>query len=444
MYKPNRRFVLGGLAGLAAVPLWPSLGKAEGDADVIVIGAGIAGLTAAREVMAQGLSVTVVEARGRIGGRAHTEAETFGVPYDHGCAWLHSADVNPLTAMVQGAGFEVYDEESRETWLYLDGEEADDDQYEELDDANSDLEHAIERLDEEDMPRDRAVGDLSPPDGRFEDIAHAIVGPFEHGEDTAELSALDVIGQIGTGVEWMVPRGMAAGIFAAIGPVPVSLNTVVRKVDWGGPAVKVETDKGTLTGQAVIVTVPTEIIADGTIAFSPALPEWKRAACETLPMGVLDKVALQFDAPVFDGADGTTVYEQDGADGQIWDHLVRPFGLDLSVTFLGGDYARDLAREGDEAAFDVALESLVNIFGGGIRDHFVKGHFTKWDADPLARGAYAYAMPGHTRSRKLLAEPIDGRLFFAGEACNQDWATQATAAYLSGQNAGQYAAREIG
>lgn len=252
-----------------------------------------------------------------------------------------------------------------------------------------------------------------------------------------------MLSQIGSGVEWMVPQVFAAAVFTALGPVPVSPNTVVRKVDWDGPTVKVETNKGTLTGQAVIITVPTEIVADGTIAFSPALPAWKRTAYETLPMGVLDKIALQFDSAVFDGADGTTVYEQDGEDGLIWDHLVRPFCLDLSVTFLGGDYARDLAREGDAAAFDVALDSLVNVFGSGIRDHVVKGHFTKWDADPLARGAYAYAQPGHIRSRGMLARPVDERLFFAGEACHQQWATQATAAYLSGRNAARNAVEAI-
>ncbi|MFP6756644.1 MAG: FAD-dependent oxidoreductase [Alphaproteobacteria bacterium] len=113
IYRPNRRLVLSGLAGLASAPLLPSLARANGDADVIVIGAGIAGVTAAREVLAQGLSVTVVEARNRIGGRAYTESETFGVPYDHGCAWLHSANVNPLTEMVQRAGYETYDEQAR-------------------------------------------------------------------------------------------------------------------------------------------------------------------------------------------------------------------------------------------------------------------------------------------------------------------------------------------
>jgi len=435
--------ILGSMAGMTALPFWPSFSAASGDVDVVVIGAGIAGVTAAQDLLKEGLSVTVVEARDRIGGRAYTESDTFGVPYDHGCAWLHSANKNPLTKLVRNAGFETYDEEDKEWWLYLDGDEADDDGYEALEDAYESLERAMERIEDKDNPVDTSVYEARRPKDRFGRIAHAISGPFEYGEETDRVSVLDVQSQIGTGVEWMVPQGMGAAIFKALGPVPVSLKTTVSKVDWGGKTIKVETSKGTLTCKAIVSTVPTEIIADGTIAFSPALPDWKTQACRDVPMGVLDKIALQFNKNVFDEAEGNTVYEQDGADGQIWDHLVRPFDLNLTVTFLGGDFSRDLTKQGDQAAFDVALDSLVNIFGSSVRGAFVKGHYTKWDADPFARGAYSYAKPGKHKSRKKVAAPVDDRLFFAGEACDQKWATQAAAAYLTGQRAAKSIVSEL-
>jgi monoamine oxidase len=113
------------------------------------------------------------------------------------------------------------------------------------------------------------------------------------------------------------------------------------------------------------------------------------------------------------------------------------------VTFIGGQFARDLTREGDEAAFDLALDSLTEVFGSDIRKTFVKGHFTKWDADPLARGAYSFVRPNHVRDRGLLATPVDHRLFFAGEACITRWATQAAAAYITGMDAGKAAAEEV-
>ena len=122
-------------------------------------------------------------------------------------------------------------------------------------------------------------------------------GQLPPGAEDAELPDLswrDVYSQVGTGVEWMVPQGLAAGIYKALGPVPVQLNTKVEKIHWGDGDTRVETSQGTLRCQAVIVTVPTEIIADGSIAFEPALPSWKMKAFQGVPMGVLDKIALQF------------------------------------------------------------------------------------------------------------------------------------------------------
>ena len=437
------------LAGLSVLPAVPAFGFQSGNPDVVVVGAGIAGITAARDLRAKGRTVTVLEARNRIGGRAYTESETFGVPYDHGCAWLHSADENPVTSLVtEGAGFDVVDEGEREKWLYLDGAEANEEQYEAVFDAHTNLMRQIERAgdDAEDAGTfsDRSVSKLSEPENRFERIAHEIIGPLEAGEDTTSLSVLDVYYQIGTGVEWMVPNGLAAGIFKALGPVPVQLNTEVKKIAWGGKEVQVETSQGTLRTKKVILTVPTEIIADGTIAFEPALPGWKLSAAADLPMGLLDKVSLQFDedfSEMTEGAVLNSLIVQNGEDGHIWDFLLRPFDLDLTVGFLGGDYSRDLSAQpdADQLAIELALENLVSVFGSDIREMFIKGHYTKWDRDPFARGAYAASKPGRNGSRKKMRQSVDDRLFFAGEATITRWATQVSAAYVSGQKA----AREV-
>ena len=397
----RRRFLTAATALPLMSPSFSALAALPANPDVVVVGAGIAGITAARTLRQAGVEVAVLEARNRIGGRAYTESKTFGVPYDHGCAWLHSANVNPLTKLVKDAGFEIEDEEDTDTWLYLDGEEATDDQYESLEDAYESLSGAIDRAYDEDEQsgQDMSLTELRPPPNRFDRMAHEMFGPLEAGEDPENLSAVDIFSQVGTGVEWMVPDGMAAAIFKALGPVPVQLSTTVKKIKWGDPEIAVETNQGTLRAKAVIITVPTEIIADGTIAFEPALPDWKLDAYRNVPMGVLDKITTQFSRNVFEDAELTTLYEQTGADGHVWDHLLRPFGHNLVVTFIGGQFARDLTREGDEAAFDLALDSLTEVFGSDIRKTFVKGHFTKWDADPLARGAYSFVRPNHVRDR---------------------------------------------
>ena len=440
----TRRSVLGGLLSLPAARAVAALPT---NPDVVVVGAGIAGITAAREMRARGLEVVVVEARDRIGGRAYTESETFGFPYDHGCAWLHSADRNPLTELItEVAGFETIDEEDREAWLYMDGDEADDDAYEAAADAYETLLYRIDYHDVEDYG-DRSVHRVSPPKTRFDRLAHQLKGEFEAGIETTHLSVQDDQSQIGTGVEWMVPQGMAAGIFKALGRIPVELGTRVVKVDWGGKDVLVETTKGTIRAKAVIVTVPTDIIADGTIAFAPALPHWKLSAFHAVPMAVLDKIALQFD-PAFEAllseANTNTALIED-KNGLWLDHLLRPFGTSASVAFIGGQFARDLAAESnaDQVAFDLALESLASAFGSDIKQMFVKGHFTKWAEDPYARGAYSAANVGRNDQRRVLRASVDDRVFFAGEATIPKWATQATAAYLSGHLAAEEVADEL-
>jgi monoamine oxidase len=436
---PTRRQVL---AGLAALPVLSTAARARADLHVVVIGAGIAGLAAARDLLGHGFSVTVLEARNRIGGRAWTEHETFGLPYDRGCAWLHSADANPLAALVtEVAGFAVVrDYGSDRFWLCLDGEEVGADGYAAADAALTTLYSRVAEAGAAARDADRSVFAASPARTRFDRLAHAVVGPLDAGVETDQLSVLDLALQIGTDVEWLVPDGMAAGVLAALGPIPVELDTAATGIDWGGATVRVETARGVVACDAVVVTVPPSILADGAIGFAPALPDWKLTAAASLPMALLDKVGLQFTpgfADLLDGESLVTLLAQDGIDGEIWGHVVRPFGHDLDIGFVGGRFARELAAEPDRAriAVEMALDSLDAALGSSVRSLFIKGHYTDWAADPWARGSYAYAPPGASGQRSLLRAPIDGRLFFAGEATAEAWGTQAAGAYLTGRTA---------
>lgn len=437
----TRRHILNGLGSITALSVaGPLAAQVTDTPDVVVIGAGIAGITAARDLMKKGVSVSVLEARNRMGGRAFTESKTFGFPYDHGCAWLHSANKNPLTPLVRRAGYKVVDDSASDVWLYSGGEELSGDQY---DLAERAVETFANRVDGYDTAAhgDKSAHAIRPPRNKWDRLAHLIMGEYEAGVSTKKLSALDFQTQIGTGVERLVPNGMAAGILKALGPVPVSLGTVVKRVNWGGKTISVETNKGTLTAKAVIVTVPTDIISSRTIAFKPALPGWKMSAYQNCPMGVFDKTALLF-KPEFNDyleeANTTSVYiEYKG----VWrSHVLRPFGLPLVIAFTGGEQSRGLSRA---AAVDLAMGALVDAFGSDVRSMFVKGHYTNWGADPFARGAYSYAKVDKNSARQKIADPIDNRLFFAGEACVPRWATQAPGAYLSGQQAAKQAAKAV-
>ena len=435
--KLSRRAVLGGLATLPALPV---LGQLPTNPDVIVVGAGCAGLTAAKALIAKGASVAVVEARTRIGGRAYTESETFGVPYDHGAAWLHSADINPITPIAEELGYTFVDEENNDVWLYLDGEDADEEDYEDFFDAYEGMHERLKEADEE-YDSDLSFQALVRPETRLEILAAERFGPFEAGVDIGQLSVMDVNQQLGTGVEWMVPMGLGSVVADYGRGVPVSLSTKVETIRWGGKEVEVVTNQGTLRAKAVIVTVSTEIVSRGDIKFDPQLPSWKRSAFEGVPMGVLDKITLQFEEDLFE-ANMVTSYYQD-EDGLMLDYLLRPFDLNVVVTFVGGSMARELEKAGDEAAIELALEGLAEAFGEDVWDGFEKGHFTKWASDPFAYGAYSSASVGHAQDRKKLARPVDDRLFFAGEACSPEWATQVPAAYITGLQAAEDAWDEI-
>ncbi len=418
--------------------------------DVVVIGAGIAGVSAARVLMEQGVSVLVLEARDRIGGRAYTEHETFGVPYDHGCTWLHSADENPLSSLVrEKAGFDIFDFGKREPIYFvreskggrqegrratvqevIDIEKAEDALYDDL--------WAYDALKNGDI----SIHNLRPPRNRWDQLAQLRKGPSEAGVHSSCLSVVDYQTQYETGTEWMVPQGLATGIFKALGPVPVKLGVTVERIDWQGQDTKVQSNEGTITCRAVVVTVPTEIIADETLKFYPALPSDKMTAFQELPMALLDKITLQFD-PAFKSfvpdADTNEAYIE-APEGMnqtdTWhSHLLCPFGKAMSTMFVGGDLARDLNVESNEAVYDFALSSLVSVLGGDVRKLFLKGHKTEWLTDPFARGGYAYSNIGKNHLREVARQPVADRLFFAGEALHGKWATMAPGAYETGRQA---------
>lgn len=426
----RRRFITTSAAGLAAPLLLPRAGRAA-DVDVVVIGAGIAGLTATRLLREAGRNVITLEARSRIGGRAYTENGTFAIPYDHGCAWIHSADINPLTGLVTNQGYETVEEGSMDIWLYLDGREASDESYAGVNEAFGILD---DRLQEWSGGMDISVAELSPPLTRPDRIAHARIGPLKAGVATDRLSVADVNAQQGRGIELMVPRGMAAALIEAIGIVDVQLAHPVEAVDWSGDDIIVSGAWGAIRARTVLVTVSTGVLASGAIRFTPDLPDWKTGAIAGLPMGVLEKTTFQMRHGSIP-ASGNTLYVQNGENGEVWNYLLRPFGSDLVVAFTGGRHGLDLLDLPEADALEAALEGLVQTFGAGIRKQVVKAHRTGWGRDPFALGAFSSALPGKLESRVALGRPMAGKLFFAGEAVVPEWASQATAAWLSGRDA---------
>ena len=200
-------------------------------------------------------------------------------------------------------------------------------------------------------------------------------------------------------------------------------------IDHRGKRLAIESALGTVTADAVIVTVPTPLIAAQGIRFRPKLTD-KAAAASVLPLGLADKLVMTVEAPELLPMDGHLIGDSNKvATGSY--HL-RPFGRPLIEGFFGGRLARELEAAGPGALFDFAVAELVKLFGSGIRARLRLLVETGWERDPFARGSYSYAFPGYADARATLAAPVEGRVFFAGEACSPHDFTTAHGAYQTG------------
>lgn len=439
----NRRALMAGGAAFASLSLLSRAGRAQSAADVVIVGAGMAGLAAAQELATLGKSFVLLEAGARIGGRAHTDMATFGVPFDRGCAWLHSANKNPLAPIAKSLGFSTFNDKN-EPWLYLDGDEASSEDYDRLTAAEKRFERAIDAAGK--AGRDVPVAAAFPIRNRFDRIAATRNGPSEFGVDLEDLSTLDAYRQEESEVDRLVPKGLGAMVAAYGAQIPAQLNTPVSRLSWKGAtgpkAVRVETPVGAITASAAIVTVSNGVLAKGAIAFDPPLPADRQSDLANVPMGLLNKVALQFQPGAL-GKDKTIDLTIQDGDGEPTYFLLRPFGLEMAIALIGGRRARAMEKAGERAAADAVLTALKSAMGDGIGRRLVKSAMTSWASDPLTLGAYAMARPGAAASRRRLGQPLDDRLFFAGESTHPTMPATLHGAYLSGMEAARRAAKSV-
>jgi len=388
-----------------------------GEVDVVVIGAGAAGLAAGRRLQELRREVLVLDARDRIGGRAWTLETPQGIPLDMGCEWLHSADRNPLTNIARVMGFTV--DETLPNWRSVS-------------DAGRDAYDAfVEAIAKEAVSGDpdRSASSLLPADGRWHGRIAAI-SSYANGAEPDLISIQDNARYADSGINWRVVEGYGRMIAAYGGAVPVKLGVRVTAVDHSGPDIRIETDQGTIAARAVIVATPTPSLAREEIRFRPALPQ-KVAAAAGLPLGLADKLYLAIKG---DLQNVPRDHHVKGAEdlAATGNYQLRPHGRPVIEGFFGGRTARRLEEEGEAAMVQFALDELAGLFGSDFRRRLRPIARTAWEADPFARGSYSHALPGHAGDRAVLAEPVDGRIFFAGEACSPDYFSTAHGAFLTG------------
>jgi monoamine oxidase len=393
--------------------------------DIAIIGAGAAGLGAAHALQGSGHSTLILEARDRVGGRSQTLSLPSNVIFDVGCGWLHSADKNPFVTIADKLGFAInkhrppwqqqtfdagFPRAEREEFLAA------------LDDFFERAEDAAEE------GADRPASDFLTPGNRWNAQIDA-VSTYINGCELDQVSTHDMAEYEDTEVNWRVAKGYGALIGAYGAACNIALSTRVTLIDHSGTRVILHTSRGTLTADKVIVTVSTDLLAQEKIHFTPALPD-KVNAAGGLPLGLADKVMLALETPDDLPADGNLR----GRSGTVKTgaYHLRPQGMACIEGYFGGSFARELEDAGEGALAQAAIDEIAGLLGNDYRKKLTPLVSSRWAHDEFALGSYSHALPGHADDRAVLAAPVDGRLFFAGEATSPNFFSTAHGALESG------------
>ena len=397
---------------------------ASGEAEVVIVGGGAAGIGAARRLREAGVEALVVEARSRLGGRAWT-VETAGLPIDLGCGWLHSAERNPWVAIAEGQGRAI--DKTPPPWMRASaqiGLAAGDGAA--LREALGRFHGRVDAFPEGEA--DRPAAALLEPRGLWNPLLNAVSGYYS-GAELERVSLRDLARYEDDGVNWRVVEGFGRVVADHGADLTVALDCEAQRIDRRGRRLRVETTRGPIAADAAIVTLPSALIAEREDLFLPALPE-KSEAAAGLPLGLADKLFLSLgDAESFESDSRAFGDARRTATAA---YQFRPFGRPMIEAYFGGALAAELEAGGEGAFFDFALAELAGLFGARFSRRVAPLRLHRWGSDPFARGSYSYALPGKADCRAALAAPVDGRLFFAGEACSRSDFSTAHGAFLTG------------
>lgn len=440
MPRLSRRSFLAASAALVAAPAFGPRASAA-DVDVVIVGAGAAGIAAARRVAAAGRSFRLIEASNRVGGRCATDSKIFGVPFDLGAHWIHNPDSNPVVAAAGQSGFDIYPAPSTQT-LRVGPRKARDAELETFLAATLKAQRAFGELGKAkgDFPASR----LLPKDlGDWQATMEFVYGPLATGTDLKDISAFERVRAVDRGSDSFCRQGYGALLAKLAAGLGVQLGTPVGLIYWGGNALAVDTPKGNLVTRAVILTVSPNVLASDDIEFMPTLPKRQVDAAEKLALGSYDHIAFEIPGNPLDLQRDDMVFEQ-STGTRTAALLGNVGGSSLHLVEVGGSFGRELAKQGEPAMIDFAREWLVSLFGSNVKNAIKRSHATNWGADSLALGAMSAPGIGHSEARKILLEPLGGRIWFAGEALHDtQWGTVA-GAWESGTRAAEAALRKMG
>lgn len=437
----TRRSLLAGAAATMAAPAL-ALAQKSNDVDIVVIGAGVAGIAAARHILAAKRSVVLLEAADHVGGRCITNTQTFGVPIDRGAHWLYSPESNPLTKFAGPAGLDLYrappGQKIRIGQRYA--------RESELEDFLATLVRARRAIADAARGRgDVSCGQALPKDlGDWRDTIEFVLGPFTCSKDLAEVSATDFNRMAPRNSASFCRQGLGTLVARLADTLPVRLSTPVTRIEtWRRGRVTVETPKGSIVARGAIVTASTSVLAADKINFDPNLPRRYTDALNHLRLGSYDRIALEMTGTPFGPQSDDLIFEK--SDGiRTAGLLANVSGNQICMVDIAGKFGSELAAQGERAMADFVMEWLTGLYGSDLRQSVKRAYATRWNDEPFVLGAISAAAPGGQFARAVLMEPIRDRIWFAGEAVSEtQWGTVG-GAWHSGERAAEAAMRGLG
>ena len=410
---------------------------------IVVIGAGLAGLTAARELQRQGHEVVIIEARERIGGRIWTSLKWPDMPLDFGATWIHGTQGNPLTKLAEQIKAQrLITSYDRSLAYNTSGKLLSNAEKARMENLSKQVFRVLKQAQDKDTdvsiqqaikPLMRQL-DKSSEVYRFINFILSSEIEQEYSGSTENLSANwydddkafpgdDALFVQGFRV---IPEFLAQGL-------SIELGQVVKEIQWYQSPVQVITQKTKFIADHVVITLPLGVLQAKSVRFTPELPQSKQTAIAKLGMGVLNKCYLRF-PNVFWSVDVDWLEYVSAKKGEWteWVSFKRVANLPILLGFNAADRGREMEAWSDQQIVTNAMQTLRMIYGVGIPEP-IDYQITRWATDPFSLGSYSYNRVGTLpEMRQELAAPLKGLVFFAGEASEQNYFATAHGAYLSG------------
>jgi monoamine oxidase len=408
-------------------------------ADVVIVGAGMAGLRAAQVLTGAGKSVIVLEARNRIGGRVMTDRTGFGIPIELGASWIHDSNKNPLTPIAKAAAVKTpVSDYSERVWhggVLLEEKTSDQTNKAFL----AQLDKATKGAKATESIRDvieRSAGSLS--DSAREDFEWQLATNVEYdlGAEAELISASRF--NDGTDLEEhnLIVLGYDQVVHAVGGSIPVRLGETVKRIEQVSGGALVHSTSGVFTAKDVIVTLSVGVLKSGSVEFSPPLSQKKKDILSRMSMGVLSKTFLRFPKvfwPLEPDFLGRIAPLSDRGNWGEWLNVAKFVGTPVLAALNGGKHARALETMSEQDIAREAMAALRTVFPQAPDPIGVLQ--TRWSTDPLALGSYSFLPVGAQAGDRAALGEREGALSFAGEACSADHAETVHGAYLSGEAA---------